>query len=109
MCALPRLCCPQASRDYLSKLLTMGRVMTQQASGRPTGPHAVFKELLVDAATVRLSTTGWQAAPACTPATCALHLAEYLELTLRRWERRGARGGEGARWGRERREAEGGW
>lgn len=45
----------QVLSSHVSKLLTMGRVMVQQAGGRPTAPHAAFKELLVDAATVRLS------------------------------------------------------
>ena len=45
----------QVLSSHVSKLLTMGRVMVQQAGGRPTAPHAVLKELLVDAATVRLS------------------------------------------------------
>ena len=78
---------PQASRDYLSKLLIMQRVMLQQARGAPTGPHAEFKELLVDAATARLSMGDSGQAASCSPAAaCALQLAEYLELTFRRCE-----------------------
>ncbi len=51
----------QASREYLSKLVTMVQVMGQQASCKSTAPHSVFKEFLVDAATARLSTTAGQA------------------------------------------------
>ena len=77
----------QPSRAYLSKLLVMGRVMAQQASGRSTGPHAEFKELLVDAATARLSLTTPSPPPessVCEPGACAMHLAEMLELSVRR-------------------------
>ncbi|GAX79694.1 hypothetical protein CEUSTIGMA_g7135.t1 [Chlamydomonas eustigma] len=75
----------QASRTYLSKLLLMARVMSQQGSGKPTGTHAVFKELLVDAATVKLSNPQHHGAvpPNCHPTSCALFLAEYLELIVR--------------------------
>jgi len=87
VCAL----CAQPSRAYLTKLLVMGRVMARQAGGRPTGPHAEFKELLVDAATARLSLGpprgrdgGPTATAVCEPGACAMHLAEMLELSVRR-------------------------
>jgi glycosylphosphatidylinositol transamidase len=55
---LDRLAWSQGSRAYLSKLLTMSGVMVQQASAQPSGPHAAFKEFLVDAATMQLSRSG---------------------------------------------------
>jgi hypothetical protein len=43
-----------AVRAYASKLSHLFGFMRQQAIGVPTGPHAAFKEYMVDAATAKL-------------------------------------------------------
>lgn len=65
---LSRVCLLQASKTYLRKLITALHFAWQQAAGRPSGPHAAFKDVMVDAATVRLTRK---------VITCALYMHAY--------------------------------
>ncbi|GLC39007.1 Glycosylphosphatidylinositol anchor attachment 1 protein [Pleodorina starrii] len=86
---------PQALRSYVRRLLTGLQFSWHQAVGQPGGPHAAFKDFMVDAATVRL-TTKHRRSPDPTSASRyeqqqrqqhlqqrALSLSYCLELTLR--------------------------
>ncbi|KXZ44638.1 hypothetical protein GPECTOR_64g132 [Gonium pectorale] len=84
---------PEAARSYVDRLMRGLQFTWQQAVGLPSGPHAAFKDHMVDAATVRLVQRGgapasaWPGArgPAAAADTApfARSLASASELALR--------------------------
>ncbi|GFR40399.1 hypothetical protein Agub_g951, partial [Astrephomene gubernaculifera] len=76
----------QTARSYAARLLTALHFAGLQAGGQPAGAHAAFKDVMVDAAGVRLlqRAHGAPSSPASASLeSSALSLAASLELVLR--------------------------